>query len=287
MFAAVLRRAVHLARYFPVFAVAGSLAAQDTPPAVLQIFREYVKPGRGGLHVATESAWAGAFARAKIPNTYLAMTTVYGPPEAWFLEGHGSVGEIDDVNKAIDAAPGLNAETDRLSQADAANISGSRIILSRYHPELSNAADVDLSQMHVWEVLIFQVRPGHDADFWETAKLYQSAVAQAKADLPWAVYEVMAGMPGPAYLVFLPHRTLGEIDPVTGTAAPVQKAFTEESMKKMSSLSESYSSVEDMVFAVSPQMSYMSPDFVARDPKFWTRKAPAAKRQPAEAKPQQ
>ena len=258
--------------------IAVPLAAQDSPPPYLQIFREEVKPGRGGPHVITESGWPRAFARAKTQNYYLAMTTVYGPPEAWFLEGHGSVAELDQSNKATDSVPGLSAELDRLAQADAANISGGGVVLGRYRAELSNGVPVDLPQMRVWEVLVFQVRPGHEADFMEAAKLYKSTVEQAKVDLPWATYEVLAGMPGPVYLVFLPHHTLSEIDPATGAGAQLEKAFTEESMKKLSSLAEGYSSVEDMVFSVSPQMSYMSAEFVARDPKFWTRKPPAAKR---------
>jgi hypothetical protein len=32
--------------------------------------------------------------------------------------------------------------------------------------------------------------------------------------------------------------------------------------------------VKELIFGVDPQMSYMSSEFVARDPKFWTRKPP-------------
>jgi len=283
----ILGCALHIARSLPLLVLAGSLAAQDSPPAYLQIFREEVKPGRVGPHVGIEAGWPRAFGRAKIPNYYLAMTTTYGPSEAWFVESHGSVAEIDEVNKAIEAAPGLNAELDRLAQADAANISGARSILGRYRAELSNGVSIDLSQMRVWEVLVFQVRPGHVANFDEAAKLYKTTVEQAKIDLPWATYEVLAGMPGPAYLIFVPHRTLTEIDPATGANAALEKAFNEEAMKKVGTLAEGYSSVEDMVFTVSPQMSYLSSEFVARDPKFWTRKSPAAKGQPPASKPQQ
>lgn len=93
-------------------------------------------------------------------------------------------------------------------------------------------------------------------------------------------------MPGPAYLLFIPHRTLTEIDPATGAYAALEKAFSEQAMKKVATLAEGYASVEDMVFTVSPEMSYLSAEFVARDPTFWTRKAPVAKGQPA-SKPQQ
>ena len=57
-----------------------------------------------------------------------------------------------------------------------------------------------------------KVRPGHEADFDETAKLYKSTLGQAKIDAPWVTYGVMAGIPGPTYLVFIPHRTLAEIE---------------------------------------------------------------------------
>jgi hypothetical protein len=270
-----------------LFVLPAAVVAQDSPPAYLQIFREVVKPGRNGPHVPLEAAWSQAFARAKVPVYVLAMTTMYGPPEAWFLQGNESVAEIDEVNKAVEAAPGLGAETDRFAQADAANISSFTSILARHLPDLSNNSNFDQTQMRVWEVLIFQVRPGHEADFDETAKLYKSTLGQAKIDAPWVTYGVMAGMPGPTYLVFVPHRTLAEIDPATGTGAAIQKAFTVEAMKKLSSLAEGFAEVETLVFGVSPQMSNLRAEFIARDPKFWTPKPQPAKRRAPTPQPGQ
>jgi hypothetical protein len=273
MHSSVLRCRIAIAG--ALLAVASPLAAQDSPPAYLQIFREEVKVGRAGPHVAAEAGWPRAFAKAKTKNHYLAITSVYGPQEAWFLEGHESMAELEEANKAVEAAPGLNAQLDKLAQADAANISRATAMLGRFRPELSNPGKVDVAKTRIWEVLLFHVRPGHENDFNEAAKLYKSTVEQAKIDLPWATYEVLAGMAGPVYLVFLPHLTLTEIDPATGVGAQLGKAFTEEAQKKLSTLSEGYTSVEDLVFNVSPQMSYMSDEFIARDPKFWTRKPPA------------
>ena len=53
--------------------------------------------------------------------------------------------------------------------------------------------------MRVWEVLVFQVRPGHEDNFSEAAKLYKTTLGQAKIEAPWATYGVMAGMPGPGF----------------------------------------------------------------------------------------
>jgi hypothetical protein len=266
---------IQLARSLSLLTLAGSLAAQqDSAPAYLRIIREEVKPGRAGPHVALESGWARAWEKAKIPGYNMALTTMYGPSEAWWVEGHSSVAEIEETDKAVQAAPGLNDEIDRFAQADTANVSRSTSLLARYVPDLSNGPNIDLSQMRVWEVLVFQVRPGHEDNFSEAAKLYKTTLGQAKIEAPWATYGVMAGMPGPTYLVFIPHRTLAEIDPATGTGAAIEKAFNAEAGKKLSSLAEGYSSVEDLIFGVSPQMSYLSPEFIARDPKFWTRKPP-------------
>jgi hypothetical protein len=281
----VLRRLSELAGSLPLLALASGLAAQTTgaPPPYLQIFREEVKAGRAGAHPATEAGWPRAFAKAKISNHYIAMTTTYGPTEAWFLEGNESIAEIEKENKAIADAPGLTQELNRLSQADAANISSNRAILGRYRAELSNPGNVDVAQIPVWEVLIFNVRPGREMNFMEAAKLYKTTVDQAKADAPWATYEIMAGMPGPTYMVFVPHKTLSEIDPATGPMAAIEKSMTEETMKKFSTLSEGYVSVEDMIFDVSPEMSYPSPEVAGRNPDFWKPKRTAARGHPAAA----
>jgi hypothetical protein len=251
------------------------LVAQATmsPPPYLQIFQEQVKVGRAGAHPAIESGWPRAFAKAKIRNHYIGMTTIYGPPEAWFAAGIRSIAEIDEQNQAIEKAPGLNRELERLAQADAANLSGYRAILARYQKDLSNGPDINPAEMRVWEVLIFTVRPGHEGDFFQAAKLYQSLVQGAKVDAPWATYEVMSGMPGPVYLVFVPHKTLAEIDPATGTGAAIEKAMTQETMKKFGTLAEGYSSIESRIFSVSSEMSYPPPEWVAQDPSFWGKKS--------------
>ena len=275
MHTSVVARGLRL--WSPLLALASSLAAQTMgPPPYLQIFREEVKTGRAGAHPAIESGWPRAFAKAKIPNHYIAMTTIYGPVEAWFCAGNRSIAEIEEQNQAIEKAPGLTRELDRLSQADAVNISSNRALLARYRSELSNGPDINPAEMRVWEVLIFKIRPGHEGDFAEAAKLYRTMVEGAKVTAPWATFEVMAGMPGPVFLVFVPHKALAEIDPATGTGAAIEKAMNEEMMKKFGALAEGYSSIESLIFAVSPEMSYPRPEWVTQDPAFWGRRRPTA-----------
>jgi hypothetical protein len=265
---------------------AGSLAGQAmSPPPYLQIFQEQVKVGRTGAHPAAEAGWPRAFAKAKIQNHYIALTTLYGPPEAWFAAGVKSMAEIEEQNQAIEKAPGLNKELDRLSQADAANLSGYRAVLARLIPELSNGPDINAGEMRIWEVLIFNVRPGREANFMEAAKAYKTMIKDAKVTVPWATYHILSGMPGPTFLVFLPHKTLAEIDPSTGVGAEIEKAMTPEFMKKLGDLAEGYSSIESRIFSVSPEMSYPRPEWVKQDPAFWGRKPATTSRTPAPSGP--
>ena len=86
-----------------------------------------MKVGWGGPHTATEAGWPRAFAKAEIKNYYFSMTTVYGPQEAWFLEGHGSMSEIQEVNQAIEHSR-VSKELDRLALADAAKLASATAI---------------------------------------------------------------------------------------------------------------------------------------------------------------
>ncbi len=270
----MLRPIVHLGRVGIPLLLVSSLAAQAGPPPYMQIFREREKIGHSAAHRQTEAGWPRAFARAKTANHYLAINAVYGPSQVWFLEPHGTIAELEASNKATEAAPGLSAEIQRLSLADAAHVDGGDALLVHYLADASNGPDINPADMRVWQVLIFRVRPGHEAKFFEAAKLYQSVVQQAKVDAPWATYEVMAGMPGPTYLVFSPHKTLAEIDPAAGNMALIQKAMSAETMKKMGTLSEGFLSIETLVFAPSPEMSYPPDEWGKQDPKFWGRKSP-------------
>ncbi len=72
---------------------AAMLRAQDqnSPiPKVLLIAREMVKFGKDAGHAKNEAAFARAAAAAKSPDHYLAVTTMSGPSEAWFLIGYDS-----------------------------------------------------------------------------------------------------------------------------------------------------------------------------------------------------
>ena len=56
-----------------------------TQPSLVTIIREEVKVGRAAEHQRIESGWPAAFARANSPDYYLAMTSMTGLSEAWYI----------------------------------------------------------------------------------------------------------------------------------------------------------------------------------------------------------
>ena len=58
----------------PVAAQTPTPPQEGAPPALLQIEREEVRPGRSAAHAVNEAAWAAAYTKAQSPVTWLGMT---------------------------------------------------------------------------------------------------------------------------------------------------------------------------------------------------------------------
>ncbi|HEV2064458.1 MAG TPA: hypothetical protein VGS00_07905 [Thermoanaerobaculia bacterium] len=256
-------------------------AAPGGPPKVLQIFREEVKPGKSVAHEKWETGWPRAFAKANWPTRFLAITSLSGPSEAWFLTGHESFAAWEKDRQNFDKAAALKAEDDRLSAGDGEFLSASRSIVAALREDLSNKPNITLGKMRYFRIVMYRVRPGHETDFADAAKIVREAYEKAKVDFPWAVYQIVSGMPGPTYLVFAPMKSLEEIDAAQARSKTIQEAEGEENGKKLQKLSsDGFLTTESNIYAFSPKMSYVAPEVASADPDFWTPKpaaAPAAK----------
>jgi hypothetical protein len=90
----------------------------------------------------------------------------------------------------------------------------------------------------------------------------------------------MGGAEG-TYLLFFPLKSLKDLDDDFASQGAMVQAMGEENMKSlMKSAGDVFLSLESNVYAFNPNMSNVSKEFAAGDPKFWTPK-PAVKRAPA------
>ena len=141
---------------------AQALAQTPPPPKVLSIFREDVKAGRGKAHAKLEAGYAAALRKAKW-NTYsLALASVTGVGDAWFLTGYPSLEAMETDDRNVDKNAALSAEFERLDEQDAQFRTNQRQMIAVLQENLSYQQNVDIAHMRYFDVITFRVRPGQD-----------------------------------------------------------------------------------------------------------------------------
>jgi hypothetical protein len=256
---------------------AQSAAAPPPPPKVLQIFREIVKPGHAAGHAKTEAGWPAAFDKAAWPTHYFALTSVSGPSEAWYITPWDSFAAYEKDGAAVEADAALQAELDRLSAADGEHLSNTSSIFAVYREGLSYGAPVNIAEMRYLQVVTFRVKQGRGREFAAARKLVQAEHEKQKMVEHWAMYQVVSGMPAGTYLMFLPLKSMADLDAAaTMHGAAYEAAMGEETQQKISDLmNESVDSSSSVVLRFSPKMSYPPKAWAAADP-FWAPTAPKA-----------
>ncbi len=245
------------------------------PPNVLQIFREEVKPGKNAAHERHETGWPRAFAKANSSTYYIAMTSMTGPNEAWYLTGYDSLAAWEKDNQANDHNPALSAELQELSTLDGDMLSGVRSVVASFQKEMSYmGSTTPMGQMRYLYVTTVRVRPGHQDEYAEINKILREAHAKAGIAERWSVFQVNMGMPRGTYLMIQPLKSLAEVDDFARTHGDAfQAAIGEEGSKKLRELSSAaILSTQTDIFAFSPKMSYPPKEWVDADPAFWAPK---------------
>ena len=256
----------------PATAQTSSATAQGTPPPLLQIEREEVRPGKGAAHAANEAAWSGAYAKAQSPVQWLGMTTVSGPNEAWFLTRHESFAALEKSEASTEGNPALLAERDRVAAVDGELLTRSSTILARYRPGVSYQPVVNLPSMRYMTVNIMRVKAGHVENFLDGWRMVVDAHKKAAMDEHWAVYEVESGMPDTTFLFLYAHKSLAEID-ASGpmhAAAGYRDAIGESGRRRLNEASQNgIEMTQTMHFRLRPGMSNLAKEWAETDA-FWT-----------------
>lgn len=256
---------------FPIL-LAGTASGQGLPttqPSLLTIVREDVKVGRGDEHSRFEAGWPAAYARAKSPDYYLALVSMTGPNEAWYVTPFASHAAIADGMKREDSDPVLAAELKRLTRGDAEYLNNVRVMQAAGRPELSLGFP-DIGKSRFTEISWIRVRPGHEQRFEAAAKAYRSAAQRAAPNSSYRVYEIIAGVPGPTYLVFASVESFAGFDQMMAESQATMRAATADEMQALQKFfTESVLNTETQRFRLDPQQSYVPAATRASDPDFW------------------
>lgn len=254
-------------------------AALSTPPPVLQIMQEHVKPGKGMAHEKLETAWTAAFKHAKFNYPGLAMTSISGGNDVWFLMPQKSWAAAEKDYAAIMSNPAFASIMQQYAPQEAEMLSGTHMVWARYREDLSYNPGVKLGEMRLMIVRTVHIRPGHDREFQELRKMIIEAMTRQNAPEHVAVYSVVAGGAS-TYYAFRPIKSLDVLD-----ETPKGPMFSDEEQKKIMELVDrAIAKIDQNIFAFSPAMSIPTPEMVAAAPDYWTPKPPPVKaKAPAKA----
>lgn len=269
-----------------VATLAQTPAAPGSPAKMIRIFREQLKPGKAAAHERFEAGYVQAFSRAGAKTHYVAMSSITGAPEAWYIEGHDSFEALGAVDKEVEGNAALTAELESLAARDADFLNTSQTIIARYRADLSyRASPTNLNQSRFMWVFRETVKAGYGNDYEEAGKMDVAAYEKAGIkDERWAAYQVIAGLPSGTYLYFGPLVSLKEGD-VDNTKI-YRETASEDHRARVRQINRDAivpGSGQSTIFGMSPKMSYVSKEFAAADPDYWMPKPSAGGKVPAKA----
>jgi|ERR1041385_4471363 hypothetical protein len=250
------------------------LLAQD-PPNIVRIIREDIKPGRSAAHEKVEMGYVRAFSKSKYGH-YLALETITGPGEAWFVEPYESYAALENSIRIAESQP-LKSELDQLDAQDGEMRTGGRNMIATYQKAFSyRPGPADMGKARYVSISVLRIRPGRNGDFAERTKLLNEAFEKSKNPQGTAVYSVASGAPAGTFLVFRGMTSLKSMDPDSSRMS-MADAFGQENLARFQKLQqEVILSNENILFGINPRMSYPPKEFVTSDPDFWAPKPKTA-----------
>ncbi len=271
-------------------AASGLLAvAQDavTPPKVIQLQREFIKPGKAGaIHDRSEANFVAAMNHGKLQGHYVALNSITGKLRALFLVGYPTFAALEADNQLIDKSAALTAELDHALTIDGELLSDYDGAIATYDEELSYKPHGDIAHARYFEISVFHVKPGHRHDFHELTKMVKDANEKGGTSSHWATYEVAYGADDGTYIILSGDRSMAEIDQGFAESKKFMEAMGgPEGMAKLDKLyGETVESSRSELFSINPKQSYPDEAWVKGDPDFWKPKMQASGAKPA-AKP--
>jgi hypothetical protein len=269
-------------------ALAGSLAALAQtpavpPPNILNIETINIKPYADGPFDKVASEYPALSQQLKDPMHVLAMEALTGAPRAIYLSGFDSFEALEKNEEWLPGDAAADAKIEALDAREASYISEVHHTIWHFLPDLSNnVAGADIPHSHYWEVIIFHMRSGHGEQFGELTKLYRDANLKSGQNTPWMTYGGLMGVTD-AYLVLVPMKSLKQVDAGLAHQKDFGAALGNEGRARMNKLSEeNVASIEDNLWMVNPEWSYVNKSWIEADPKYWGSE-PAAKTAPKHA----
>jgi hypothetical protein len=249
---------------------------------VLQIQREFVKPGKqGAMHDKTEMAFAAAMSRAKWPTHYVGFCSMSGRSRCVYLTWYESFAAWEADSQAVSKNATLSAELEHAGVADGELLDSMSQVVYTYDKDLSYHSRPPNGEIRYLEASVYHVKPGHAADWNELVKMVKDGNDKAGTSAHWGMYDISYGAEDDTYLILTADKSMADIDnSIEDSKKWVAAMGGPAGLKKFNELlSAAVDHGGSELFAVNPKQSYPEDEWVKADSGFWKPKteAPAAK----------
>ena len=183
-------------RAFPaaVFLWTVPAMAQERPPNILEIYRDFVRPGSEAAFREVEENAARICAQMGFPHHHLAIESLRGPNEVWWLNGFASKAEIQQVADAYAGNPELAAALGANGRRKQALTGAPVDVYAVYRADLSRGARWKLAGARFFVVTVTRDDPRGEGSVFEAPDgdrfVFRSAATRGEAD-------ALAGTAGP------------------------------------------------------------------------------------------
>jgi len=273
-----------------LFAGAGVLTAQElqsSPPPVLLITHEEIKPGSMGTHERSVASYFALWERAKVPGNYrLGLVPVSGDQnEVLYLQGYPSFAAMEADQKAMESAIAASAayqtELDQLERSTGPLHATQSTAVAVYRADLSYRPlkMEDVAKSRYFSIAKIKTNMGQSSSYEDYTKQFNQAREKANLDEHTAVFQVISGSAVGTFLSFSAFKSLTEWDTFrTGMEArnkAIDEALGGEMVVKQRQqlAGQIYAGVTSALYAFNPKISRPAPAFAAVDVAFWAPQA--------------
>jgi antibiotic biosynthesis monooxygenase (ABM) superfamily enzyme len=261
--------------------LAFSAAAQDRDGYV-DYFIAKVKPERRADFDALARKFADANRKAN-GDRWIASKTEYGDNDTvYFSSARDNMAAIETGSAAFEKAlkQTFGASSESMMQDMMNCLASSRSEIRRRRFDLSSSSARDLASIekivgaaHFIRTLTVRVRPGHEAEFEETARMVRDAADKKHPGYSVLAYQSAAGQTGSVYFFSILAPSFGAYDEIK----PMRDILSEEEYRRFTKTNtDCVLSSETMIARIVPAMSNPPEAIVEVSRSFWLPGATAA-----------
>lgn len=240
------------------------------PPGVIKIYRAWPKTGHEALAQQAGAGFTAVSNRFGTTDYWVGGSSMSGRAEILWFEGFPSHAAVERQTAALLAKADFYAASDSVWRSVAAHLDGSDVLWAFHRPELGYKPVWATPADRTLQVITFRVKPGTEADFEAVVKTFATAYTAAAVHLPWSVYQVSNGMPGPVYLMLVPMASLEAIDRDMASMGSVISKVPDFNAL-MTQWARSGNSVTANLYGLAPGLSRVPADFARAGGEWWGR----------------